>query len=75
MKNKKNWTQIIEENLTWLMARPYPNIPHLRGSITSGRLSHIQAQDGILNTLLLAKPLIEAHPSKMCSFWLGRKKY
>lgn len=74
MKNKKNWTQIIEENLAWLMARPYPNIPHLRGSITSGRLSHIQAQDGILNTLLLAKPLIEAHPSKMCSFWLGRKK-
>lgn len=74
MKNKKNWIQTIHEKLSWIMGRPYPSIPHLRGNIINGRLSHIREEDGILNTLYLAKPLIEAHPSKMCSFWLGRKK-
>ncbi|WP_218814503.1 cytochrome P450 [Rickettsiella endosymbiont of Dermanyssus gallinae] len=73
-KERKGWLETIYENLLWLSGKPFPNIPHLRGNLFTGRLPHFQEEDAILHTLLAAKPLVENHSSKMCSFWLGNKR-
>lgn len=74
MENKKNWVQTVQEKLAWLLGRPYPTIPHLRGNIINGRLSFIREEDGILNTLYLAKPLIEGSFEQNVFFLVRKKK-
>jgi cytochrome P450 len=73
-QEKKGWAQSIYDGILQLSGHPYPGIPHLKGNLFYGRLSHLQEENGILNTLIAAKPLVESHPSKMCSFWLGNKR-
>jgi cytochrome P450 len=71
---KNNWIEKFHYSFLWLIGHPYPGIPHLRGNLFYGRTPYLEEENGIFNNLLAIKPLLETHPSRMCSFWLGNKK-
>ncbi|MES2141269.1 MAG: cytochrome P450 [Pseudomonadota bacterium] len=67
-----NWVQYASSFFSGLLRKPYPEIPHLAGNLFSGRLTSLE-KEGLFETLLAAQRLLENHPSRMCSFWVGNK--